>query len=102
MDVALGNGAAIKVKDSSLICHPGLRKYMVKVAEEKGIKYQLEVLEAGGTDSAAIQLTKAGIPAGCISIPCRYIHSPCEMVDMEDVMACVALVKALCESKLEF
>jgi len=102
MDVALGNGAAIKVKDSSLICHPGLRKYMVKVAEEKGIKYQLEVLEAGGTDSAAIQLTKAGIPAGCISIPCRYIHSPCEMVDMGDVMACVALVKALCESKLEF
>lgn len=102
MDVALGKGAAIKVKDSSLICHPPLRNYMVKVAQEKGIKYQLEVLEAGGTDSGAIQMTKAGIPAGVISIPCRYIHTPCEMVDMGDVQACVALVRALCESKLEF
>ncbi|HHX28505.1 MAG TPA: M42 family metallopeptidase [Firmicutes bacterium] len=102
MDVSLGNGAAIKVKDSSLICHPALKNYMVKVAKEKGIKYQMEVLEAGGTDSAAIQMTKSGIPAGCISIPCRYIHSPCEMVDMGDVEACVQLAKALCESTLEF
>jgi endoglucanase len=63
MDVALGKGAAIKVKDSSLICHPALKNYMVKIAEEKGIKYQMEVLEAGGTDSGAIQMTKSGIPA---------------------------------------
>ena len=98
----LETGAAIKVKDSSLICHPALKNYMVKVAKEKGIKYQMEVLEAGGTDSAAIQMTKSGIPAGCISIPCRYIHSPCEMVDMGDVEACVQLAKALCESTLEF
>lgn len=102
MEVSLGGGAAIKVKDSSVITHPGLRNYMVKIAKEKGIKYQMEVLEAGGTDTSAIQLTKAGIPAGCISIPCRYIHSPCEMVDMEDVEACVLLAKALCESPLEF
>lgn len=102
MEVSLGGGAAIKVKDSSVIAHPAFKNYMVKVAKEKGIKYQMEVLEAGGTDTAAIQLTKAGIPAGCISIPCRYIHSPCEMVDMGDVEACVLLAKALCESPLEF
>ncbi len=102
MDVSLGGGAAIKVKDSSLICTPALRDYMVKVAEDKGIKYQMEVLEAGGTDSGAIQMTKAGIPAGVISIPCRYIHSPCEMVDLDDVEECVKLTVALCESPLEF
>lgn len=102
MEVSLGGGAAIKVKDSSVIAHPALKNYMVKVAKEKGIKYQMEVLEAGGTDTSAIQMTKAGIPAGCISIPCRYIHSPCEMVDMGDVEACVLLAKALCESSLEF
>jgi putative aminopeptidase FrvX len=102
MEVSLGGGAAIKVKDSSVIAHPAFKNYMVKVAKEKGIKYQMEVLEAGGTDTAAIQMTKAGIPAGCISIPCRYIHSPCEMVDMGDVEACVLLAKALCESPLEF
>ncbi len=102
MEVSLGNGAAIKVKDSSLICTPAVRDYMVKVAEDRGIKYQMEVLEAGGTDSAAIQLTKAGIPTGAISIPCRYIHSPSEMVDLADMDECVKLCKALCESPLDF
>jgi len=102
MDVSLGAGAAIKVKDSSLICTPALRDYMVKMAQEKGIRYQMEVLEAGGTDSGAIQMTKAGIPAGVISIPCRYIHSPCEMVDLDDVEECVKLTVALCQSPLEF
>jgi putative aminopeptidase FrvX len=102
MDVSLGKGAAIKVKDGSLICTPALRDYMVKVAEEKGIKYQMEVLNSGGTDSGAIQMTKAGIPSGCISIPCRFVHSPCEMVDLEDVEECVKLAVALCESPLEF
>ncbi len=102
MDVSLGGGAAIKVKDSSLICTPALRAYMEKVAEDNGIKYQLEILEAGGTNSGAIQMTKAGIPAGVISIPCRYIHSPSEMVDLDDMEDCVKLCKALCESPLEF
>jgi putative aminopeptidase FrvX len=102
MEVSLGKGAAIKVKDRSLICTPALKDYMVKVAEENNIPYQLEILEAGGTDSGAIQLTKAGIPAGVISIPCRYIHSPCEMIDMGDLEACINLSKALCESPMDF
>lgn len=102
MAVSLGDGAAVKVKDSSLICHPGLRDYMIKVAEDKGIKYQREVLTGGGTDAGAIQMSRAGIPAGVISIPCRYIHSPSEMIDLDDMEACVLLTKALCESPLDF
>ncbi len=101
-NVSLGNGAAIKVMDRSVICTPALKNYMVKLAEERGIKYQLEVLEMGGTDAGAIQMTKAGIPAGVISIPCRHVHSPCEMVDMADYENCVKLAKALCESTLAF
>lgn len=101
-NVSLGKGAAIKVMDRSIICHPALKNYMVKIAEEKGIKHQLEVLEMGGTDAGAIQMTRAGIPAGVISIPCRYVHSPCEMVDMNDYENCVKLTKALCESPLTF
>jgi putative aminopeptidase FrvX len=102
MEVSLGKGAAIKVKDMSLICHPGLRNYLVKLAEDNDIPYQMEVLERGGTDSGAIQLTRAGVPAGVISIPSRYIHSPSEMVDLEDVEACVKLCVAACESPLDF
>lgn len=101
-NVSLGKGAAIKVMDRSIICHPALKNYMVKIAEEKGIKHQLEVLEMGGTDAGAIQMTRAGIPAGVISIPCRHVHSPCEMVDMNDYENCVKLTKALCESPLTF
>jgi endoglucanase len=71
---------------------------MVKSAEAGGIPYQMEVLEAGGTDGRAIQLTRGGVPAGCVSITCRYIHSPSEMVDTSDVENAVKLlVKILSE-----
>ncbi|MGB4337677.1 MAG: M42 family metallopeptidase [Bacillota bacterium] len=94
-NVVLGGGAAVKAKDSSLIAHPRLKRLMVDVAEREGIKYQLEVLERGGTDAGAMQLTREGVPAGTISIPCRYVHTPCEMVDIGDVEACVSLLAAV-------
>lgn len=100
MDVSLGKGAAIKVKDSSLIAHPKVKDLLVSLAEEKQIPYQMEVLDAGGTDAGAIHLTKAGVPSGAISIPTRYVHSPSEMVDIRDVKACVDLVVALADKDL--
>jgi tetrahedral aminopeptidase len=95
MATALGDGPAIKVRDSSFIADPRLVDWMVKTAEEADIPYQLEVLEAGGTDGRAIQLTRGGVPAGCVSIACRYIHSPSEMVDSDDVENAVRLLVAL-------
>lgn len=100
MEVSLGKGAAIKVKDSSLIVHPKVKDLLIELAEEKRIPYQMEVLEAGGTDAGAIHLTKAGVPSGAISIPTRYVHSPSEMVDIQDVQACVNLVVALADKDL--
>ena len=93
----LGQGAAIKIKDVSLITHPQVKELLSTLAEQNGIPYQFEVLPFGGTDAGAIQLTKAGIPAGVISIPCRYLHSPSEMVDLNDVEAAVRLVVATME-----
>ncbi len=95
LNVKLGDGTAIKVKDASVIAHPLVKNFMIDVAEKNNIKYQLEVLTAGGTDAGAIHLTKEGIPSGTISIPCRYVHSPSEMVDLNDVKACVELVKGM-------
>lgn len=98
MVTALGDGPAIKVRDSSFIADPRLVDWMVKSAEKAGIPYQLEVLTAGGTDGRAIQMTRGGVPAGCVSIACRYIHSPSEMVDSDDVENAVKLlVKLLSE-----
>lgn len=95
MEVALGNGPAIKVRDSSFIADPRIVKWMVNEAKAQKLPYQLEVLEAGGTDGAAMQRTRAGVPAGCLSIPCRYIHSPSEMVDRDDVENSVKLLVGL-------
>ncbi len=95
MEVALGNGPAIKVRDSSFIADPRVVKWMVDEAKAQKLPYQMEVLEAGGTDGAAIQRARAGVPAGCLSIPCRYIHSPSEMVDREDVENAVKLLVGL-------
>jgi endoglucanase len=95
MEVSLGKGPTIKVRDSSFISDPRLVRWMVSTADKLAIPYQLEVLEAGGTDGRAIQLSRAGVPAGCVSIPCRYIHSPSEMVDYRDVQNAVRLLTGL-------
>ncbi len=95
MAVALGKGPAIKVRDSGMLADPRVVRWMVETAEKAHIPYQLEVLEAGSTDARAIQLTRAGVISGCLSIPCRYIHSPSEMVDYDDVQNAVSLLVAL-------
>lgn len=95
MEVALGKGPAIKVRDSGMLADPRVVRWMVETAERSGIPYQLEVLEAGTTDARAMQLTRAGVPAGCLSIPTRYIHSPSEMVDYNDVHQSVRLLVEL-------
>lgn len=98
MSVSLGKGAAIKVLDSGMISHPGVKNWMVATAEARDIPYQLEVLDRGSTDARAMQTSRAGLPAGCLSIPTRYVHTQSEMVDMGDVEACVQLLTALLES----
>ena len=95
MEVALGNGPAIKVKDGGMLADPRIVEWMVKAADKAKIPCQREVLEAGTTDARAIQLARAGVPAGCLSVPTRYVHSPSEMVDYDDVQNSVKLLIAL-------
>lgn len=92
--IKLGGGAAVKIMDDSLICTPAVVEELEALAEENGIPTQREVLPYGGTDAGAIQKTRGGVKAGAISVPCRYIHSAAETVDLRDVQACIDLVKA--------
>ncbi|HAV20322.1 MAG TPA: aminopeptidase [Firmicutes bacterium] len=101
MAVELGKGAAIKVKDAVVLTHPRVRQFMIETAEKKGIPYQLEVLERGGTDTGPIHLTREGVPSGAISIPTRYIHTPSEMADMNDIENVVKLFVAILEEQLD-
>jgi tetrahedral aminopeptidase len=92
MEVGLGKGPTVKVKDGGMISDPRLVRFMADTAEKAGIPYQFEILEGGTTDARAMQISRAGMPASCVSIPTRYIHSPSEMVDYNDVQNAVALL----------
>lgn len=92
--VELGKGAAIKIMDRSLIATPSVVEMMEETAKENGIAVQREVLPYGGTDAGAIQKSRCGVATGAVSIPCRYIHSEAETVDLRDVQAAIDLVSA--------
>jgi tetrahedral aminopeptidase len=100
-EVALGKGPAIKIRDGGMISDPRIVNWMTRTAEKARLPFQREVLLGGTTDARAMQLVRAGIPVGCVSIPCRYVHSPSEMVDIHDAEQAVKLIVALLKSPLE-
>ena len=83
--IELGAGPAVKIMDYNMIASPLVRDALFDAAEAAEVKVQREVLPYGGTDGGAIQRTRAGIPAGTLSIPCRYVHSSCETIDIRDM-----------------
>ncbi len=101
MAVKLGSGVGIKVFDRSMITSPQIKRWMAAIASEQKIPFQWEVLEYGGTDSGAIHLSRGGVPSGVLSIPTRYLHTPAEIVDKQDIEAAVELLVALLEQVTE-
>lgn len=94
----LGEGAGIKVFDSSQLSHPAIIESLRSLAEQEGIPYQLEVLPRGGNDGGAIQRSRSGVYAGTISIPCRYVHTVNEMSNVSDIEASVTLLARFLET----
>jgi tetrahedral aminopeptidase len=101
MEMALGKGPCVKIRDAGALSDPRVVQWMIQAAEKNKIPYQREVLLFGGTDARAIQLTRAGVPAGCLSIPARYVHSPSEMVDYTDVQNSVKLLTAILRTPID-
>ncbi|MBE6581101.1 MAG: M42 family metallopeptidase [Ruminococcaceae bacterium] len=91
MAVKLGGGAAVKIKDRSVICDATLVSELLAVAKAEKITAQCEILTFGGTDTSAVQMTGLGCRAGAISIPCRYIHTGVEMLSLSDAKAAADL-----------
>ncbi len=89
---ALGKGAAIKIMDGSLICHPKLVRHFRDIAEANNIPHQMEILPRGGTDAGAIQRSRGGVPSFTLSIPTRYVHTVNETASITDIDACVQLL----------
>ena len=101
MEMVLGKGPCVKIKDSGALSDPRVVQWMISTAEKNKIPYQREVLLFGGTDAHAMQMTRAGVPAGCLSIPTRYVHSPSEMVDLIDVQNSVKLMVAILKTPID-
>ena len=88
----LGKGVALKIMDSYSISHPRLLEHFQRIAEREDIPHQTEILPFGGTDAAGVQRLHGGIPAITLSVPCRYVHTPNEMVSERDVQATIDLL----------
>lgn len=101
MEMALGKGPCVKFQDLGAISDPRIVNWMIGAAEKNRIPYQREVLLVGGTDAKAIQSVRAGVPSGCISIPVRYVHSPSEMVDEQDVLNTIKLLTAVLRTPID-
>jgi putative aminopeptidase FrvX len=94
----LGRGVAIKVKDSASISHPALVQFLMNLAEERKIPYQLEILPRGGTDAGAIQAGREGVAVVTLSIPTRYVHTVVEAAHKDDIEAAINLLVAFLET----
>jgi len=89
----LGEGVAIKIMDSSAIADYRMVAFMKETAKKNKIKWQPELLPAGGTDTSNVQrMNKGGAITGAISIPTRHIHQVIESVNKEDVKSSISLL----------
>lgn len=92
---SLGQGVAIKIMDASTICDYRMVDFMKKTADATQIKWQPEILTAGGTDTAGVQrMGKQGAISGAISIPTRHLHQVIEMADKDDIRGAIDLLTA--------
>ncbi len=91
----LGKGTAIKIMDASTICDYRMVRFMKETADKHSIKWQPEILTAGGTDTAGIQrMTEGGSIAGAVSIPTRHLHQVIEMAHKDDIQGSIDLLAA--------
>jgi putative aminopeptidase FrvX len=73
--------------------NPKIFDRLVKAAKKLKIPHQIEAdPRPTGTDARAIQMGRGGVATGLVSIPLRYMHTPSEVVDLEDVERCVQLL----------
>jgi len=94
----LGRGVGIKLNDLASISHPRLVQVMRRLAEDRKIPYQMEILPRGGTDAGALQLAQEGAAVITLSLPTRYLHSVVEMAHRDDLEATISLLAAFLET----
>jgi endoglucanase len=84
----------ITIADKSIICSKYVNKRLTENAHKEGIKFQFKRPMYGLTDAGRIQESKEGIPSTVVSVPCRYIHSPTSLLNLEDIHDTIKLLVA--------
>jgi tetrahedral aminopeptidase len=95
----LGAGVAIKLKDSSVITNPKVTNRLRRLATERDIPHQIEVLPSGGTDTAGFQTPGGATAVGALSVPTRYLHTVTESAHHADIAATIELLTAALETE---
>jgi putative aminopeptidase FrvX len=89
----LGHGPAITLMDRSFVADRRLVDWLVETAEINGIPYQFKRPNVGSTDGGPISRSRTGVPTIALSVPCRYIHAPAAVMDLNDFWQALALLK---------
>ena len=94
-DMKLGNGPMI-TRGANI--NPAVFDNLVKIAKDMKIPYQVQASPGGtGTDANVIQLSRAGVATGLVSVPLRYMHTPSEIINLDDIENAARLMAGFCE-----
>ncbi|MFX1297594.1 MAG: M42 family metallopeptidase, partial [Promethearchaeota archaeon] len=98
-NIKMGAGPTITIASGrraslggGFIVHPKIYRLLVDTAKDNEIPYQLEIFQGGTTDATSIALSRGGVPCGSIGIPTRYLHTPVELLSMNDVENAIKLI----------
>jgi endoglucanase len=91
----MGAGAVLTLSDRQMITDPRALAFLRQTAEAKDIAYQVKTMSGGGTDGGAIHMAQAGVPTLPISAPCRYIHTPTALLNLDDYRSVLSLSQAV-------
>ena len=95
MPTQIGKGPAISLADRTTVYNPQFRKRIEEIAKSNQIPYQYRKSSMGGNDSGKIHTAKTGSITTCISVPCRYIHSPNSVMSIKDYENTQKLLRAI-------
>jgi len=102
-EIKLGKGPVI---DRGSAVSPAVEEMLRKIADKHRIPYQLSAAPARtGTDADAVYMTRAGVACGLVSVPNRYMHTPIEIIHLDDLEQCARLMAAFTadlDSKSDF
>ncbi|MFN8374845.1 MAG: M42 family metallopeptidase [Anaerolineae bacterium] len=90
----MGGGPALTFMDRSMITDPRMIGFLKATAEKHKIPYQVKTQLGGGTDAGSIHTSLGGVPSAVISMPCRYIHSPVALLNLDDYQNTLKLIQA--------